>query len=146
MSSNHTSTVTCPFCLRRHRHPMDAAGHCSHEHAVRAARPEASAPPMVGPRAEDVLDFIKEFVGENGFSPSLREIAGGVGLKSTGTVHHHLQQLVERGFIRRLPGAVRTIQILDDQICPTCGRPREEVNTHDGIEPEHDDRALQPLA
>jgi SOS-response transcriptional repressor LexA len=76
----------------------------------------------------------------------LREIGQAVGLRSNQTVHYHLGRLEDRGLIRRIPGAVRAIQLLDKRVCPTCGRPREEVNTHDGTEIEHDDRALQPLA
>ena len=53
------------------------------------------------PRTSDksglILDFVNQFVQENGFAPSVREIGAAVGLRSTASVSYHLQQLQEKG-------------------------------------------------
>ena len=50
-------------------------------------------------KGELILQFVNDFVRENGFAPSVREIAGAVGLRSTATVSYHLQQLQEKGLL-----------------------------------------------
>ena len=51
-------------------------------------------------KSERILEFVNDFVRENGFPPSVREIAAGVGLRSTATVSYHLQQLQEKGLLQ----------------------------------------------
>ena len=51
-----------------------------------------------------ILDFVNQFVQENGFAPSVREIGEAVGLRSTASVSYHLQQLQEKGLLRA-PGS-----------------------------------------
>lgn len=48
---------------------------------------------------EDVLVFIKNYMMEKGYAPSIREIGNGLGLKSTSSVHHHFDLLVQKGEI-----------------------------------------------
>ena len=55
-------------------------------------------------KAQLILDFVNEFVQENGFAPSVREIGSAVGLRSTASVSYHLQQLQEKGLLLS-PGA-----------------------------------------
>jgi repressor LexA len=50
-------------------------------------------------RDKAVLDFIKQYMLENGFTPTIREICEGVGLYGTSTVHKHFQKLVDMGYI-----------------------------------------------
>ena len=50
-------------------------------------------------KAELILEFVNEFVQENGFAPSVREIGAAVGLRSTASVSYHLQQLQEKGLL-----------------------------------------------
>ncbi|MBE6943430.1 MAG: transcriptional repressor LexA [Ruminococcaceae bacterium] len=50
-------------------------------------------------KAEEILKFVNEFVQENGYAPSIREIGAAVGLSSTASVNYHLQQLQERGLL-----------------------------------------------
>ena len=56
------------------------------------------------PRTSDksglILDFVNQFVQENGFAPSVREIGAAVGLRSTASVSYHLQQLQEKGLLQ----------------------------------------------
>lgn len=64
------------------------------------------------PRQAAVLDFIKQVLDEKGYSPSVREICDGVGLKSTSTVHNHLKTLEDLGYIRRNESKQRSIEIV----------------------------------
>lgn len=63
---------------------------------------------------EMILDFIKQMVIEKGYPPSVREICRGVGIKSTSTVHGHLEKLEKAGLIRKDPTKPRAIEILDE--------------------------------
>lgn len=50
-------------------------------------------------KAQRILDFVNQFVQENGFAPSVREIGAAVGLRSTASVSYHLHQLQEKGLL-----------------------------------------------
>ena len=50
-------------------------------------------------KREEILRFLTQFVAENGYAPSVREICAAVGLQSTATVHYHLGALREAGLI-----------------------------------------------
>jgi repressor LexA len=50
-------------------------------------------------KAQEILEFVNEFVQENGYAPSIREIGAAVGLSSTASVNYHLQQLQEKGLL-----------------------------------------------
>lgn len=59
-----------------------------------------------------IYNFIADYKRDNGFGPSLREIADGVGLKSVSSVHYQLQQLQDTGYIRILGKHARAIQVI----------------------------------
>lgn len=61
----------------------------------------------------DILNFIKNQIQKKGYPPSVREICKGVDLKSTSTVHRHLEKLETKGYIRKDPTKPRAIEILD---------------------------------
>ncbi|MFS8541603.1 MAG: transcriptional repressor LexA [Tissierellales bacterium] len=61
-----------------------------------------------------ILHFIKEQLKLKGYPPSVREICKGVNLRSTSTVHRHLERLETKGYIRRDPTKPRAIEILDN--------------------------------
>ncbi len=65
-------------------------------------------------RQKEILEYIKESILKNGYPPSVREICEAVNLKSTSSVHSHLETLEEKGYIRRDPTKPRTIEIIDD--------------------------------
>lgn len=56
-----------------------------------------------------IYDYVRQFTAENGYPPSVREIAAAVGLKSPSTVHFHLKALEEAGVINRGTGKTRAI-------------------------------------
>lgn len=64
-------------------------------------------------KQEQILYFIKQWILDKGYSPSVREICSAVGLKSTSTVHSHLSRLEHLGYIRKNPTKPRAIEILD---------------------------------
>lgn len=64
-------------------------------------------------RQAAILNFIKKELQKRGYPPSVREIGQAVGLSSSSTVHGHLAQLEEKGYIRRDPTKPRAIEILD---------------------------------
>ena len=60
----------------------------------------------------ETLTFIKKFMVEHGFPPSVREICKGMNLNSPATVHAHLKQLEKKGIIRKEASKFRTIELL----------------------------------
>ena len=60
-----------------------------------------------------VLNFLQDFTEENGYSPSYREIMTGLGLSSVSAVAEHIDNLVEKGVLKKVPGAARTLEILN---------------------------------
>ena len=66
-------------------------------------------------KQQEVLDYIKSEIISRGFPPAVREICEAVHLKSTSSVHAHLETLERNGYIRRDPTKPRAIEILDDE-------------------------------
>ena len=62
----------------------------------------------------EILEFIKEEILKKGYPPTVREICEKVRLKSTSSVHSHLETLEKNGYIRRDPTKPRAIEIVDD--------------------------------
>lgn len=60
--------------------------------------------PRTSNKAELIMNYVNQFIQENGYSPSVREIGAAVGLRSTASVSYHLQALQEKGLIQP-PGA-----------------------------------------
>ncbi|MGC6178106.1 transcriptional repressor LexA [Lacrimispora sp. 38-1] len=79
----------------------------------------------ITPKQQEILEYIKETILKKGYPPAVREICEAVNLKSTSSVHSHLETLEEKGYIRRDPTKPRTIEIIDD--CFNLTR-REVVN------------------
>ncbi len=68
----------------------------------------------ISKKQEEILEYIKAQILERGFPPAVREICDAVNLKSTSSVHSHLETLEKNGYIRRDPTKPRAIEILDD--------------------------------
>ena len=62
---------------------------------------------------QKILDFIKSEIEDKGYPPSVREICAAVGLRSTSTVHAHLNHLEAQGLIRRDSTKPRALEVLD---------------------------------
>jgi repressor LexA len=68
---------------------------------------------MVTERQRAILDYLRGFVDEHGYPPTVREIGEAVGLRSPSTVHAHLAQLERAGLLRRDPTKPRAIELTD---------------------------------
>lgn len=76
-------------------------------------------------KQQEILEYIKDTILKKGYPPAVREICEAVQLKSTSSVHSHLETLERNGYIRRDPTKPRTIEIIDE--CFNLTR-REMVN------------------
>ena len=70
-------------------------------------------------KQQEILDYIKEEILKRGYPPAVREICDAVNLRSTSSVHAHLDTLETKGYIARDNQKSRTIEILDDDFAPT---------------------------
>ncbi len=61
----------------------------------------------------EVFEFIKNYISSKGYPPSVREICVGVGLKSTSTVHGHIESLIKKGVLKKDPTKPRTLELTD---------------------------------
>ncbi|MEF2879572.1 MAG: transcriptional repressor LexA [Blautia sp.] len=68
----------------------------------------------ISKKQSEILEYIKNEILNRGFPPSVREICEAVELKSTSSVHSHLETLEKNGYIRRDPTKPRAIEIVDD--------------------------------
>ena len=68
----------------------------------------------ISPKQQEILEYIKSQILERGFPPAVRDICEAVHLKSTSSVHSHLETLEKNGYIRRDPTKPRAIEILDE--------------------------------
>lgn len=90
-----------------------------------------------------VLDFIQQYVAKRGYAPSLAEIAEGIGIRSKGTAHRHVQALAEAGSLRLIPGRKRGIELTDETHGPmlklpllgriAAGRPIEAITDRESL-------------
>ena len=76
-------------------------------------------------KQSQILEYIKQQILEKGYPPTVREICDGVNLKSTSSVHAHLETLEKNGYIRKASTKQRAIEIIDDDFSLTR---REMVN------------------
>jgi len=70
--------------------------------------------PVLYPRERQILEFVAQFIQRHGYAPTLKEIGAGVGLRSVATVHEHLVKLENKGYIRKIIGSKRGIEVIKD--------------------------------
>lgn len=63
-------------------------------------------------RQRTIYNYIKTYIEENQYAPTIREITAAVGLKSPSTVHGHLDQMREKGYIDFVNSSSRTLRIV----------------------------------
>ena len=71
-------------------------------------------------KQQEILDFIKSEILSKGYPPAVRDICEAVNLKSTSSVHSHLESLEKNGYIRRDPTKPRAIEIMDEDFYMLC--------------------------
>lgn len=94
-------------------------------------------------RQKEILDFIREYLEAEGYAPSLEEIGTRFGLSSVATVHKHVQNLVEKGLIRKAWNRSRSIELVEPDRASgvevpllgtvAAGAPIEAIPTPDSI-------------
>ena len=94
-------------------------------------------------RQKEILDFIREYLEREGYAPSLEEIGARFGLSSVATVHKHVQNLVEKGMLRKAWNRSRSLELVDPREpaaleipllgTVAAGAPIEAVPTPDSI-------------
>ena len=94
-------------------------------------------------RQKEILDFIREYLEREGYAPSLEEIGARFGLSSVATVHKHVQNLVEKGLLRKAWNRSRSLELVDPREpaaleipllgTVAAGAPIEAVATPDSI-------------
>ncbi|CAI6074754.1 LexA repressor [Paenibacillus sp. JJ-100] len=62
-------------------------------------------------RQQDIYDYVRMFIEDNGYSPTIREIAEGIMLSSASTVHSHINSLIRKGYLTHSSGGVRTLAL-----------------------------------
>jgi len=67
-------------------------------------------------RQREILDYLNEFIQEHGYAPSLEEIGRRFNLSSLATVHKHLTNLQEKGFIRRAWNRSRSVELVPTRV------------------------------
>lgn len=60
-----------------------------------------------------IIEFISDFTARQGESPSYREIMSALGLSSVSAVAEHIDNLVKKGALKRVPGAARSLEVVD---------------------------------
>ncbi len=68
----------------------------------------------ISSKQKEILEFMKNEILSKGYPPAVREICEAVNLKSTSSVHSHLETLEKNGYIRRDPAKPRAIEIVDE--------------------------------
>lgn len=105
-------------------------------------------------KREAILRFITDFMRNQGYPPSVREICAGVGLASTATVHYHLNALKEEGLIHMDGKKNRTISLPEERRSGsipivgvvTAGQPILAVENIEGYLPWDGDSVALPFA
>ncbi len=67
-------------------------------------------------RQGEILEFIKRYLAQNGYPPTVRDIGQAVGLTSSSTVHAHLANLEKAGAIRRDPTKPRALEVIGNKV------------------------------
>lgn len=71
-------------------------------------------PAILYPKERQLLDFITQFIQRYGYAPTLKEIGDSMGLSSPATVHEHIDRLRIKGFIKKLDGTARGLEVIKD--------------------------------
>jgi repressor LexA len=78
-------------------------------------RPEEDRVLPLTKRQREILDYLNEFIQQHGYAPSLEEVGRRFGLSSLATVHKHLTNLQEKGFIKRTWNRSRSVELLQSR-------------------------------
>ena len=71
--------------------------------------------PVIYRRQRDLLEFVSQYMQKHGYAPTLSEICDGLVLRSPATVHDHIQNLIEKGVLKKTDGTRRGIEGIDQK-------------------------------
>lgn len=71
-------------------------------------------PAILYPKERQTLDFITQFIQRFGYAPTLKEIGNAMGMNSVATVHEHIDRLRQKGFIKKLDGTARGLEVIKE--------------------------------
>ena len=81
------------------------------EMAKRRTNPQTYKSATLAPVQRQTLEYLRNFLAEHGFAPTLKDVADHIGVKSPSTAHFHLERLENKGFIKR--GTDGLLELLD---------------------------------
>jgi repressor LexA len=84
-------------------------------------------PAILYPRERAILEYIDQFIKRFGYAPTLREIGESVGVHSPATVHEHIEKLRVKGFIKKLDGTARGLDIVRENLPELNGKSQLEL-------------------
>jgi repressor LexA len=88
--------------------------------ALKLATPDNFKSSTLAPVQRQTLEFLRNFIAEHGYAPSLKNIADHIGVKSVSTAHFHLERLENKGFIRRgEDGSMELVEVQKPEFGPT---------------------------
>jgi repressor LexA len=70
--------------------------------------------PTLYPKERQIMDYICQFIQRSGFAPTLKEIGTELNMSSVATVHEHVENLRQKGFIRKLEGTARGLEVISE--------------------------------
>jgi repressor LexA len=71
-------------------------------------------PPVLYVRERQLLDFVAQFIQRYGFAPTLKEIGDALQISSPATIHEHINRLREKGYIKKLDGTTRGLEVIKE--------------------------------
>lgn len=92
----------------------------SNEDTFEAASNRSHRSTTLAPVQRQTLEFLRNFIAENGYAPTLKDIAEHIGVRSASTAHFHLERLVSKGFIKRSSdGVIELVDCDTPELSPT---------------------------
>ena len=91
-------------------------------------------PEKLTKKQKQIVDFISNFLETNDYSPSYREIMIGLGLSSVSAVAEHIDNLVGKGALKKVPGAARSLEVVGSPYSETVALFNQTINTLDSKE------------
>ena len=71
--------------------------------------------PILYTKERQLLEFITQFIQRFGYAPTLKEIGGALGMNSPATVHEHIDKLRQKGYIKKLDGTARGLEVVTEK-------------------------------
>ena len=87
-------------------------------------------------KQKQIVDFITDFLKQNNYSPTYREIMSGLGLSSVSAVAEHIDNIVAKGVLKKTPGSARSLEVLIDAHPETIALFNAKINAPNTSEEE----------